>query len=79
MALSTNRIVDIFIELEDEGTFVLGPASASEISPGVFRILRPKNYDPVDEKWKFPPSTIVSCKKEIRKGEMILVADKRIR
>ena len=60
----------------NEGTSVLRPADAIEISPKVYRILESNDYDHEDEEWEFPPGSIVECSEEIREGENILVAKK---
>lgn len=49
----------IYVALPDEGVDVWRPAPAWKIGPSTFIVLRPQDYDPVDEKWEFPPGSIV--------------------
>jgi hypothetical protein len=73
-----SSIKKIYINLLNEGTAVVRSADAVEISPNIYKILEPIDYNPKDEEWEFPPSTIVECKAEKREGEKILVAKKKI-
>ncbi len=75
-ASNTKRI---YINLLNEGTDVLRPADAVEISPNVFRILESNDYDTEDEEWEFPPGSTVECRVEKRNGEEMLVAKKKIK
>ena len=63
MGSDTERIVRIYVPLRDEGTDVVRPAEAVELGSGVYKILRPVDYDPEDETWEFPPGSLVRCER----------------
>jgi hypothetical protein len=58
----------------EEGTEVFRPTQGKKISDLTFKILKPEDYDPDDEHWKFPPGIIVKCEKQNREGKEILIA-----
>ena len=64
----------IYVELLNEGTFVLRPTQGEEVSQGNYRLIATSDYDPVLENWKFKPGTIVKCEWEEHEGERVLVA-----
>lgn len=64
----------IYVHLLEEGTEVLRPAPARQISELVYLMLLPEDYDDEDEIWAFPPGSLVRCVAEVRQGESILVA-----
>ena len=51
----------VYVPLLYEGTDVWRPAPARKVSDSVYEILRPPQYDPDDEKWEFPPGSVVQC------------------
>lgn len=51
----------IYVALLDEGTNVWRLVPARKIKDAVFEILRPPLSDPEDEKWEFPPGSVVQC------------------
>jgi hypothetical protein len=73
MAPKRNRI---YIPLIDEGTDVVRPTLGLLQGADTYRVLATPAYDPGDEHWKFPPGSIVRCKRELRDGSEILVARK---
>lgn len=58
-------IIDVYIELLDEGTETWRPAKAQNIGNGLYRLLANVNYNPEDEEWAFLPGDIVRIE-EIR-------------
>jgi hypothetical protein len=40
----------------------------------MFQVLATPNYQSGDERWEFPPGSIVRCVSEVREGKEILVA-----
>lgn len=71
-ALNTKTI---YIPLLDEGTDVMRPAHGVQVGDNLYRVLATPNYDPEDERWKFPPGSIVRCIEGENQGERILIAD----
>jgi hypothetical protein len=67
-------IETIYIPLVDEGTDVLRPVNAVRLDQQLYQILLTEEYDSDDEKWKFPPGTIVRCREEIRAQTAIILA-----
>jgi len=59
--------VKLFVYLLAEGTDVWRPTEAVSVGDGLFKILPTPEYDPEDEVWEFPPSSIVRC--ETRQGD----------
>jgi hypothetical protein len=64
----------VFVFLEDEGTNVWRPTQAQRLADGTYRLLPPADYDPDDEKWEFPPGSIVRCERRKLSGRQKLVA-----
>ena len=50
---------EIYVALLDEGSPVWRPAPAMKVDGNTYVILRPASYDPDDEKWEFPPGSVV--------------------
>ncbi len=73
MALNTD-MQQIYVRLLDEGTEVFRPAEAEPLPDGCFKLLPTEGYDPEDEKWEFPPGSIVRAHQQKRDGEFIWVA-----
>jgi hypothetical protein len=67
------KLVKIYVQLLDEGTPTTRPTEAMELGAGLFKVLPVSNYDPEDEKWEFPPGSVVKVKKtQGLFGEMLL-------
>jgi hypothetical protein len=64
----------IYIPLLDEGTPVVRPTQGVALGGDSYRVLGTPNYDLDDEKWEFPPGSIVRGVVETRDGEDIVVA-----
>jgi len=65
---------EIFVPLLNEGTRVFRPARAISLGGTRFRLIRPSDYDPENERWEFPPGTVVECRTEKLSGREVLVA-----
>ncbi len=59
---NTNR-VKIYVRLLDEGTEVCRSTEALDLNNGLFEILPTEQYDPENEKWEFPPGSVVRGKR----------------
>lgn len=68
----------IYVELLNEGTFVLRPTTGEAVSQGKFRLMATSDYDPDFEAWRFKPGTIVECEWEEHDGERLLVAKSQV-
>lgn len=66
--------IKIFVRLLEEGTEVSRPAEALDLGNGLFRILATPTYDTEDERWEFPPDSIVRLEKHRDKGREYLLA-----
>jgi len=72
-----NKTVQIYVQLIDEGTPTARPTQAVELGNGCFKVLPTPKYDPEDEKWEFPPGSIVKCEEtEGLFGSMFLAVEK---
>ena len=49
----------IYVRLLDEGTQVSRATEALALGAGIFKILATPDYVPEEEKWEFPPGSIV--------------------
>jgi hypothetical protein len=67
-------IVQIYVNLLDEGTPCSRPAQALAWGNGLFELLPTKDYDPKVEHWEFLPGSLVHVKTADRDGESYLVA-----
>lgn len=64
----------VFVELLDEGTPCLRPTVAESLGERRYRLLPSPDFDGEQERWAFPPYSIVRCRREKWSGEQILVA-----
>ena len=60
-----DNIVEILVELLDEGTESWRSTKAKELESGLFRILATPNYNSEDEAWAFLPGEEVALEKKI--------------
>lgn len=65
---------EIYVTLLDEGISVWRPAPAWKVDASTYIVLRPADYDPEDEKWEFPPGSIVVCEPRNTAGKTFLAA-----
>ena len=63
----------IYVALLDEGTDVWRPVLAARRADDLFEIIS-TNDDPEDEKWQFPPGSLVKCEHRTLSGGRRLVA-----
>ena len=76
--ISNTKESRIYIPLLNEGTPVLRPARGRKMAGDAYRVLATPDYDPALEEWAFPPGTVVECAWELRDGERLLVAQRRV-
>jgi hypothetical protein len=68
---------EIYVALLDEGTDVWRPVPAHQVNDVTYILLRPENYDADDERWEFPPGSVVHCeRRNTRDGEIIAAVRK---
>jgi hypothetical protein len=68
----------VFVRLLNEGTTVLRPVKALYHGGNRYVLIRPADYDAMDEQWEFPPGAVVECQLRHVSGEELLVADARV-
>ena len=54
-----DSLIDVYVELLDEGVETWRPTKALRLGDGLFRLLEPPYYDPEDELWDFLPGSVV--------------------
>jgi hypothetical protein len=67
-------MVEIYVNLLDEGTRCSRPTKALTLGNGLFELLPTEGYNPEDEHWEFRPGTIVRGEETQRDGEAYLLA-----
>ena len=67
----------VYVELINEGTRCIRPTLAEPRDDGNYLLMSTANYDPEDERWQFPPGTLVKCWRETWSGGEVLVARER--
>ena len=78
MSSDSIELETIYIPLLNEGTPVVRPASGVRVGEFTFVVILTPEYNPTDEEWKFPPGSIVTCRKEVwSEGKEILVATEK--
>ena len=58
----------------DKGAYVSRPATGVCLRENVYELPIPSDYDAADEQWEFPPGSVVECKPEKWRDDIILVA-----
>lgn len=53
---------EIYVALLDEGVNVWRPVPALRVDTDTYVILKPDDHDPEDERWEFPPGSVVTVK-----------------
>ncbi|ODA36620.1 hypothetical protein [Planctopirus hydrillae] len=66
----------VYVELINEGTFVLRPVEAVNVSENCFKILELNISSSDVEEWMFLPGSVVECAWEEHEGELLMVAKK---
>ena len=64
----------VYIRLLDEGSEAARPTCAVDLGNGLFKILPTPNYDSEDERWEFPPGSVVRCELRNHEGQDYLLA-----
>jgi hypothetical protein len=67
MDSATNKKVEIYVRLLEEGTEVSRPTQALDLGNGLFRLEATVDYDPESEMWEFVPGSEV--RGEMRSSE----------
>jgi hypothetical protein len=67
-------MVQIYVNLLNEGTPCARPTQALILGNGLFELLPTKEYDPDVEHWEFRPGSIVRAEETHREGEPHLLA-----
>ena len=77
MDLNSKPTHTIYIQLLDEGTFSARPTLSESLGGGLYKVLATPDYDPEDEKWEFPPGSVVrTIEKKSSSGEAYPLAIK---
>ncbi len=72
-------MIEIYVQLLDEGTTTFRPTNAVEMDCNVCRLLPTATYERDEEIWEFPPGSIVECDREIKDGETVMVAKRLVK
>lgn len=59
MDSNTDRRIDLYVQLLDEGTEVFRPTKALDLGNGLYRLEATSDYDPELETWEFVPGSEV--------------------
>lgn len=70
----SNTETTVYVDLLDEGVFVMRPAAGCHLSENIYRLLPTDGYNPEVETWRFAPGSAVECVWERHSGEDLLVA-----
>jgi hypothetical protein len=74
--IETNEL-KILVALLDDGVAAWRPVRAKKIDAWTYLILHENEYDSGDEKWQFPPGTLVICELQKLENELCLIAVKK--
>jgi hypothetical protein len=77
-AVTDSNTETIYVELLDEGTFVIRPTKGERLSQFRYKLLPTPDYDPELETWRFMPGTVVDCELEEHDGDQVLVAKQSV-
>jgi len=64
----------ICVSVLDQGAGASRPATGVCLRENVYELPIPSDYDAADEQWEFPPGSVVECKPEKWRDDVILVA-----
>jgi len=67
-------MIVVYVKLLDEGTVVFRPAQAEHVGRNIAKLLPVADYNSRDEKWEFPPGTIVRYENRALEGETVPIA-----
>jgi hypothetical protein len=66
----------IHVVLLNEGTWCARPTECVNLGNGLFKLMATPNYDPEDERWEFPPGSIVRGRAfQASAGEILLAVN----
>jgi len=71
---SSTDVSLVYVPLQGEGTDVCRPTRAVPRGGMRFELLATDDYDPEDERWEFPPGSVVVCRVEVFGGREAIVA-----
>ncbi len=71
---SNPDVVRISVEQEEGGAFWVKTTNALSIGNGLYEVLPTPHYNPTEEKWKFPPGSIVRLKEITLNGFKYIMA-----
>ena len=75
----TEHLVEVYIDLLEEGTDTIRPTKAIVLGNGHFKLLPTPKYDPIDEIWEFFPGSIVKVRyAKDDSGEDLLIACEKV-
>jgi hypothetical protein len=60
--------IKVYVRLLEEGTDVSRPTEAYQVGDHIYKLLPTQHYDSLDEKWEFPPGSLVRL--ERRQGSV---------
>ena len=75
---SSGHPVEVFIPLLNQGTDRMRRTQGLLLAPNQVQVFAPPDYNPIVERWQFPPGSRVTCVTELRGGRQLLVARHRI-
>lgn len=70
--MSFSKKIQVYVQLLDEGAPTIRLTEGEDLGGGLVRLLATHDYDPDDEKWEFPPGSIVRTRRH-RSGKLIAV------
>lgn len=72
--MSDLKEIEIYVNLLEEGTPTWRPTQAVDLGNGLYKLLPTPDYDPEDEVWEFPPSSVVPARLMRSNKGVILLA-----
>lgn len=70
--MNTQKVMDIYVELLDEGSEMWRLTQGIESQEGLWEVLPTQNYDSQEETWLHPPHSFVRLKQSSR-GDFVAV------
>jgi hypothetical protein len=65
---TNGSLIEVYVNLLDEGTPCSRPTKAIALGDGLFKLLPTRDYDPEEESWEFVPGSIVRGITERQEG-----------
>jgi hypothetical protein len=66
--------IQVYVRLVGEGTTVYRPTSGIPVGTDSVELLAPKDFNPSDEEWEFPPGSVVRIERRVLSGGEVFVA-----